>query len=107
MGINAMVAICNTLKVVYIHFKYNVLLFRDFIHCCGAALDLNDQLIQDDQKMYQEDLKDKYSSMRHELASYIDLVSFEYPTWPELLYWLQLFHNVHSKQVENPTFGFT
>ncbi|CAB4023626.1 dedicator of cytokinesis 9-like, partial [Paramuricea clavata] len=53
----------SKLKVVY----------RDFIRCCGAALDLNDQLIQDDQKMYQEDLKDKYSSMRHELASYIDL----------------------------------
>ncbi|XP_028405691.1 dedicator of cytokinesis protein 9-like isoform X2 [Dendronephthya gigantea] len=53
----------SKLKVVY----------RDFIRCCGAALDLNDQLIQADQKMYQEDLKDKYSSMRHELASYIDL----------------------------------
>ena len=59
-------------------FFFNQLIFslRDFIRCCGAALDLNDQLIQADQKMYQEDLKDKYSSMRHELASYIELVSY-------------------------------
>ena len=58
-----------------------VFVFRDFIRCCGAALDLNDQLIQADQKMYQEDLKDKYSSMRNELASYIDLVSFRCQKW--------------------------
>ena len=59
-------------------------MFSEFIRCCGAALDLNDQLIQADQKMYQEDLKDKYSSMRLELASYIDLVSFQ----SHVLFWL-------------------
>ena len=40
--------------------------------CCGKALELNDELIKEDQRMYQEDLKEKYANMKLELANYLD-----------------------------------
>ena len=49
-----------------------VLCFRDFMLCCGKALELNDELIKEDQRMYQEDLKEKYANMKLELANYLD-----------------------------------
>ena len=45
--------------------------FREFIACCGKALELNDQLIKEDQRMYQEDMKDKYAQLKTQLAKYI------------------------------------
>lgn len=53
--------------------------FREFLACCGRALEINDQLIKEDQRMYQEDMKDKYVQLRTQLAKYIgDEVSFCY-----------------------------
>ncbi|KAK2573394.1 Dedicator of cytokinesis protein 9 [Acropora cervicornis] len=43
----------------------------DFIACCGKALDINDQLIKEDQRMYQEDMKEKYNQLKTRLAKYI------------------------------------
>lgn len=45
--------------------------YRDFIACCGKALDINDQLIKEDQRMYQEDMKEKYNQLKTRLAKYI------------------------------------
>lgn len=45
---------------------------RDFIKSCGKALEINHQLIKEDQQMYHDDMKDKYSQMRAELAKFID-----------------------------------
>lgn len=45
--------------------------FREFLACCGKALDINDQLIKEDQRMYQEDMKEKYAHLRTQLAKYI------------------------------------
>ena len=45
--------------------------YREFIGCCGKALEQNDQLIKEDQRMYQEDMKEKYAQLRTQLAKYI------------------------------------
>ena len=45
--------------------------FREFLACCGKALDINDQLIKEDQRMYQEDMKEKYAHLKTQLAKYI------------------------------------
>ncbi|XP_031567360.1 dedicator of cytokinesis protein 11-like isoform X3 [Actinia tenebrosa] len=47
--------------------------YKDFIKSCGKALDINHQLIKEDQQMYHDDMKDKYSQMRTELAKFIDV----------------------------------
>ena len=57
--------------------------FREFLGCCGKALDINDQLIKEDQRMYQEDLKEKYAHLKTQLAKYIGdevccLITIEY-----------------------------
>ena len=44
---------------------------REFIICCGRALEINGQLIKLDQKMYQEDLNEKYSCLKSELVTYV------------------------------------
>ena len=44
--------------------------YREFIACCGKALEINDQLIKEDQRMYQEDMKEKYAQLRAQLAKY-------------------------------------
>lgn len=45
--------------------------YREFLGCCGKALDINDQLIKEDQRMYQEDMKEKYAHLKTQLAKYI------------------------------------
>ncbi|XP_068734853.1 dedicator of cytokinesis protein 9-like [Montipora capricornis] len=45
--------------------------YREFIACCGKALEINDQLIKEDQRMYQEDMKEKYVQLKTRLAKYI------------------------------------
>lgn len=45
--------------------------FREFLACCGKALEINDQLIKEDQRMYQEDMKEKYVHLRTQLTKYI------------------------------------
>ncbi|XP_022797946.1 dedicator of cytokinesis protein 11-like [Stylophora pistillata] len=45
--------------------------YREFIGCCGKALEQNDLLIKEDQRMYQEDMKEKYAQLRTQLAKYI------------------------------------
>lgn len=54
-------------SMIMISFPY----FREFIACCGKALEINDQLIKEDQRMYQEDLKEKYVQLKTKLAKYI------------------------------------
>ncbi|KXJ26177.1 Dedicator of cytokinesis protein 9 [Exaiptasia diaphana] len=46
--------------------------YKEFIKCCGKALDINHQLIKEDQHLYHDDMKDKYTQMKSELARYID-----------------------------------
>lgn len=45
--------------------------FREFIGCCGKALEINDQLIKEDQKIYQEEMKKNYTQLKAQLAKYI------------------------------------
>ena len=45
--------------------------FREFIACCGKALEINDQLIKEDQRIYQEEMKKNYTQLKAQLAKYI------------------------------------
>ncbi|XP_078379462.1 dedicator of cytokinesis protein 11-like isoform X4 [Oculina patagonica] len=44
--------------------------YREFIACCGKALDINDQLIKEDQREYQEGMKTSYAQLKTQLAKY-------------------------------------
>ncbi|XP_048588503.1 dedicator of cytokinesis protein 9-like [Nematostella vectensis] len=46
--------------------------YREFLKFCGKALEINNQLIKEDQRMYQDDMKEKYGLLRTELAKYMD-----------------------------------
>ncbi|XP_048588509.1 dedicator of cytokinesis protein 9 isoform X4 [Nematostella vectensis] len=46
--------------------------YREFLKFCGKALEINNQLIKEDQRMYHDDMKEKYGLLRTELAKYID-----------------------------------
>lgn len=48
---------------------------RAFLQVCKEALELNEQLIVDDQLLYQEDLKKKYEQMETNLGSLIAIDS--------------------------------
>ncbi|XP_073255433.1 dedicator of cytokinesis protein 11-like [Porites lutea] len=45
--------------------------YREFIACCGKALEINDQLIKEDQRIYQEEMKKNYTQLKAQLAKYI------------------------------------
>ncbi|KAL5475481.1 hypothetical protein EMCRGX_G025300 [Ephydatia muelleri] len=50
-------------------------IYRAFLQVCKEALELNEQLIVDDQLLYQEDLKKKYEQMETNLGSLIAIDS--------------------------------
>lgn len=53
--------------------RFNICLnCRDFVHICGAALELNGKLILPDQREYQEALRSSFRDLVNSLADILD-----------------------------------
>lgn len=56
---------------------YNVsVIYRDFVHICGAALELNGKLILSDQREYHEALKNSFRELVNSLAIILEDPSY-------------------------------